>query len=65
MLVAGQQLPEWHVEALEWFQANAGRVFPERPRDVGLQVPVTNPQAGIWKPSGTPYALSVLQESAR
>lgn len=54
-------LPDWHVEALEWFQANAGRVFSERPRDVGLQIKVTDPQSGIWKPHGTEHAVSVLQ----
>jgi hypothetical protein len=54
-------LPDWHVEALEWFQANAGRVFPDRPRNVGLPIAVTDPQSGIWKPRGTDYAVSVLQ----
>ena len=61
MLSSIGQLPDWHIEALEWFQANAGRVFPDRPRHVGLRVAVTNPQAGIWKPRDTAHALSVLQ----
>lgn len=54
-------LPAWHIEVLEWFQANAGRVFPDRPRDVGLGMAVTDPQSGIWKPRATQYAVSILQ----
>jgi len=47
-------LPSWHREALEWFELNAGREFPERPFDVGLSIKVTSLQKGIWKPKGTP-----------
>ena len=56
-------LPYWHVEALEWFEANAGRTFARRPFDVGLSIKVTSAQKGIWKPAATPYALSVVQTS--
>jgi hypothetical protein len=58
------QLPAWHREVLEWFELNAGRDFPERPFDVGLSIKVTSLQKGIWKPSGTKYALSVVQTYA-
>lgn len=61
MLADATGLPDWHVEVLEWFQANAGHVFPDRPRSVGLSVAVTDPQSGIWKPKNTQYAVSVLQ----
>lgn len=54
-------LNKWHIDALEWFEANAGRTFSKRPFDVGLPVKLTSSQMGIWKPSGTPYALSVVQ----
>jgi len=54
-------LPGWHLQALEWFEANAGRTFAKRPFDVGLSIKVTSLQKGIWKPSGTPYAVSVVQ----
>jgi putative restriction endonuclease len=55
------ELPAWHVQALEWFEANAGREFAQRPFDVGLAIKVTSLQRGIWKPSATQYAVSVLQ----
>lgn len=55
------ELPAWHVQALEWFEANGGREFARRPFDVGLPKKVTSQQRGIWKPAGTPYALSVVQ----
>lgn len=55
------ELPSWHVQALEWFEANAGHDFNQRPFDVGLPKKVTSMQRGIWKPAGTPYALSVVQ----
>jgi putative restriction endonuclease len=58
---AAYQLERWHVQALEWFEANAGRTFAKRPFDVGLPVKVTSLQKGIWKPAATPYALSVVQ----
>jgi len=54
-------LPSWHVQALEWFEANAGRTFAQRPFDVGLPIKITSQQKGIWKPAGTPYAVSVVQ----
>jgi hypothetical protein len=55
------KLPYWHVEALRWFEANAGRTFAKRPFDVGLSIKVTSQQKGIWKPSRTPFAVSVVQ----
>ncbi len=55
------QLPSWHRQALEWFEANAGRTFARRPFDVGLPIKVTSLQKGIWKPAATPYAVSVVQ----
>lgn len=54
-------LPSWHLHALEWFEANAGRTFAKRPFDEGLPIKLTSQQKGIWKPSGTPYAVSVVQ----
>ena len=54
-------LPAWHRSALEWFELNAGRTFAKRPFDVGLPTKVTSLQKGIWKPAGTPYAVSVVQ----
>lgn len=51
----------WQTQALEWFQAHEGREFAKRPFDVGLAIKVTSLQKGIWKPAGTPYALSVVQ----
>lgn len=54
-------LPDWHRQALEWFEANAGRTFAQRPFDVGLPIKVTSKQKGIWKPAGTPCAVSVVQ----
>lgn len=62
-MVVMPTLPAWHLEALAWFEANAGRVFASRPFDVGLSIKVTSAQKGIWKPTGTPYALSVVQTS--
>lgn len=56
-----QQIPDWQIEALEWFERNAGRSFPKRPFDEGLQIKVSSAQKGIWKPAGTPYAVSVVQ----
>ncbi|HEY5548782.1 MAG TPA: HNH endonuclease [Coriobacteriia bacterium] len=58
-LLAG--LPGPFVDALAWFEANAGRVFAERPFDVGLGIKVTELRKGIRKPAGVPYALSVVQ----
>lgn len=55
------ELPGWQRQALEWFEANAGRTFAKRPFDIGLPVKVTSKQKGIWKPAATPYALSVVQ----
>jgi putative restriction endonuclease len=58
-------LPAWHRQALDWFQANAGRTFAQRPfRVPGVQVNLTNPRAGIWKPGASIYALSVIQTPA-
>lgn len=54
-------LPRWHLQALEWFETNAGREFSERPFDVGLPIKVSSLQKGIWKPAGTQYAVSVVQ----
>lgn len=54
-------LESWHVRALAWFEANAGRTFAQRPFDVGLPIKVSSKQKGIWKPAGTPYAVSVVQ----
>jgi len=55
-------LPSRHLEVLQWFEDNAGRVFPERPRLIdGLSTAVTDPMSGIWKPSGQDYALSITQ----
>lgn len=59
--VTSYGLPAWHVDALAWFEANAGKTFAQRPFDVGLPVKVTSLQKGIWKPAATPYALSVVQ----
>lgn len=56
-------LPSWHVEMLEWFEANAGREFAQRPFDVGFSRKVTSLQRGIWKPADTQYAVSVVQTS--
>lgn len=56
-----RELPTWQVEALDWFERNAGRTFAKRPFDVGLSVKVTSAQKGIWKPARTSYALSVVQ----
>lgn len=56
-----RDLPIWQIEALDWFEQNAGREFATRPFDVGLSVKVTSAQKGIWKPARTPYALSVVQ----
>lgn len=53
--------PDWHLDALRWFEQNAGRTFAKRPFDVGLQVKVSSAQKGIWKPAGIPYAVSVVQ----
>ena len=55
------ELPSWHIQALEWFETHAGRDFAQRPFDVGLPTKVTSLQRGIWKPSATPYAVSVIQ----
>lgn len=55
------QLDPRHREVLEWYEANAGRVFEDRPFDVGLSIKVTSLQKGIWKPAGIPYAVSVVQ----
>lgn len=55
------ELPGWQVEALEWFERHAGQTFEKRPFDVGLAVKVTSAQKGIWKPTGTSFALSVVQ----
>lgn len=55
------RLHDWHVSALEWFELNARRTFDKRPFNVGLPVKLTSSQMGIWKPKGTPYALSVVQ----
>jgi hypothetical protein len=49
------------VDALAWFEANAGRVFAKRPFSVGLGTKVTSLQKGIWKPAIAPYALSLVQ----
>jgi putative restriction endonuclease len=54
-------LPSWHVQALEWFEAHAGQTFASRPFDVGLPKKITSLQRGIWKPGATHYALSVVQ----
>lgn len=54
-------LPSWQRSALEWFELNAGRTFAKRPFDVGLPIKVSSLQKGIWKPAGTPYAVSVVQ----
>jgi hypothetical protein len=56
-----QGLPADFVDALAWFEANAGRVFAKRPFDVGLGIKITSLQKGIWKPAIAPYALSVVQ----
>lgn len=50
-----------HLAALEWFENNAGQTFDTRPFDVGLPIKVSSLQRGIWKPSRTPYAVSVVQ----
>jgi hypothetical protein len=55
------QLPSWHRRALEWFEQNADREFAARPFDVGLDIKISSQQKGIWKPAGTPYAVSVVQ----
>jgi len=60
-MTATYNLPTWHIQALEWFEANAGGEFAQRPFDVGLPIKVTSLQRGIWKPSATPYAVSVVQ----
>ncbi|MDI6712566.1 MAG: HNH endonuclease [Anaerosomatales bacterium] len=54
-----------HLDVLLWFEENEGRVFRQRPQDVGLAYRVSGPQFGIWKPSGLPYALSVMQSHRR
>jgi putative restriction endonuclease len=59
---ATYSLPAWHRQALEWFEANAGITFAQRPFKVpGLQVNLSSNQMGIWKPRVSPYALSVVQ----
>lgn len=60
-MMTSYSLPDWHVQALSWFEANAGKSFAQRPFDVGLPVKVTSLQRGIWKPAATPYAVSVIQ----
>lgn len=60
-MAASYELPSWHIQVLEWFEANAGREFAQRPFDVGLPTKVTSLQRGIWKPAATPYAVSVVQ----
>lgn len=60
-MAVSYDLPSWHIRALEWFEANAGRDFAQRPFDVGLPIKVTSLQRGIWKPSATVYAVSVVQ----
>jgi putative restriction endonuclease len=55
------QIDARHREALLWFETHAAQEFAKRPFDVGLQIKVTSQQRGIWKPSGTPYAISVVQ----
>lgn len=54
-------LPNWHLDALQWFEDNEGKTFAQRPFDVGLSIKVTSLQKGIWKPAGTDYAVSVVQ----
>lgn len=54
-------LPSWHIQALEWFEAHAGQTFAARPFDVGLPTKITSLQRGIWKPGASRYALSVVQ----
>lgn len=56
-----RDLQAWHIEALEWFELNAGKAFAKRPFDVGLSIKVTSAQKGIWKPAGTSYSVSVVQ----
>ena len=58
-----RDLPTWQIQALEWFELNAGREFAKRPFDVGLPIKVTSAQKGIWKPAHTSYAVSVVQTS--
>ena len=60
-MTVAYDLPSWHIQALEWFELNAGRTFARRPFDVGLPKKITSLQRGIWKPSETKYALSVVQ----
>ena len=55
------QLDESHLQALRWFEHNAGLEFAQRPFDVGLPIKVTSLQKGIWKPAHVPYAVSVVQ----
>ena len=60
-MVTTYDLPAWHLQALVWFEQNAGREFDKRPFDVGLATKVTSQQRGIWKPGASKYALSVVQ----
>jgi len=60
-MTVNYDLPAWHIEALEWFEAHAGQTFAKRPFDVGLSTKVTSLQRGIYKPGLTHYALSVVQ----
>lgn len=55
------QLEASHQDALLWFERHAGFEFAQRPFDVGLPIKITSLQKGIWKPAGTPYAVSVVQ----
>lgn len=58
------KLEDWHVKVLSWFEANAGKFFEDRPVDVGLGIPITDPYGkGIRKPNRklTDYAISVYQ----
>ena len=50
-MASSYDLPLWHIQLLEWFEANAGREFDKRPFDVGLTVKVTSRQRGIWEMS--------------
>lgn len=57
-------LPEWHLRVLRWFSEHTGQFVTERPVDVGIGVPVTDPYGkGIRKPKRelTSYAISVYQ----
>lgn len=55
-----RHLPERHVDALRWFEENAGREVPW-PQPLGDGTLLVTKAKGIYKPEWSQYALSVRQ----